>query len=95
MVPIWRPLKKVERDAVAICDPNAIDMERDLAEHINKQPSDKGDYLAGLSMLRRNHVESQKWYCISDMDTDEVLVIQFHDSHAIREEHCGGRRMEV
>lgn len=90
MFSVWRPLKKVERDPVAICDPNTIDMEKDLAEHINKQPSDKEDYLAGLSMLRGGNADSQKWYWISEQDTDEVLVIQFYDSYAIRERRPWG-----
>jgi hypothetical protein len=78
-------LKKVERDPLAICDQNTIDMEKDLAEHITKQPSDIEDHFPGLSMLRGNNAKSQKWYWISEQDTDEVLVIQFYDSYAIRE----------
>ncbi|KAF8854989.1 hypothetical protein BDZ45DRAFT_676606 [Acephala macrosclerotiorum] len=85
MFSVWRPLRKVTRDPVAICDPNSIDFHRDLAEHINKQPSDKGDYLAGLSMLRGDRADTQKWYWISEQDVDEVLILQFYDSYAIRE----------
>ncbi|KAE8441333.1 hypothetical protein EG329_005482 [Mollisiaceae sp. DMI_Dod_QoI] len=85
MFSVWRPLRKVTRDPVAVCDPNSIDFERDLVEHINKQPSDKGDYLAGLSMLRGSHADTQKWHYISEQDIDEVLIFQFYDSYAIRE----------
>ncbi|KUJ22860.1 uncharacterized protein LY89DRAFT_777884 [Mollisia scopiformis] len=85
MFSVWRPLKKVTRDPVAVCDPNSIDFERDLAEHINKQPSDGGDYLAGLSMLRGNYADTQKWHWISEQDVDEVFIFQFYDSYALRE----------
>ncbi len=86
MFSVWRPLRKVVRDPVAVCDPSTIDFERDLVEHINKQPSaTKGDYLAGLSMLRGDRAEEQSWYWISDQDVDEVLIFQFYDSYAIRE----------
>jgi hypothetical protein len=59
---IWRPLKKVERNPLAIYNPNTIDMEKNLAEHINKQPSNIKDHFPGLSMLRGNNTKSQKWY---------------------------------
>ena len=32
MFSVWRPLKKVLRDPVAVCDPNSIDFDRDLVE---------------------------------------------------------------
>lgn len=85
MFSVWRPLNKVTRDPVAVCDPHSIDFERDLAEYVNKQPSDNGDYLAGLSMLRGDRAESQKWHYISEQDVDEVFIFQFYDSYAIRE----------
>ncbi|KAH6718152.1 hypothetical protein BKA61DRAFT_716837 [Leptodontidium sp. MPI-SDFR-AT-0119] len=86
MFSVWRALKKVDRDPVAICDPTFIDFERDLVEHVNKQPSDSHvDYLAGLSMLKGDRAEEQKWYWISEQDVDEVLVLQFYDSYAARE----------
>ena len=86
MFSVWRPLRKVQRDPVAVCDPKSIDAEKDLAEHVNKQPSDtKGDYLAGLSMLRGDRAGTQQWYWISEQDTDEVLILQFFDSYATRE----------
>lgn len=85
MFSVWRPLRKVGRDPVAICDPGTIDFDEDLVEHVNKQPSDQGDYLAGLWMLKGDRAESQKWYWISEMDVDEVFIIQFYDSWAKRE----------
>lgn len=86
MFSVWRALKKVDRDPVAICDPNTIDFQRDLVEHVNKQPSDSHeDYLAGLSMLKGDRAESQNWLWISEQDVDEVFVLQFYDSYAVRE----------
>jgi hypothetical protein len=33
---IWRPLKTVKRDPIAVCDGTSIDRERDLVEHVYK-----------------------------------------------------------
>ena len=33
---IWRPLKMVKRDPIAVCDGRSIDEERDLIEHVYK-----------------------------------------------------------
>jgi GA4 desaturase len=33
---IWRPIKEVARDPLAMCDPRTIDFKRDLIEHVNK-----------------------------------------------------------
>ncbi|KAG4432163.1 hypothetical protein IFR05_012355 [Cadophora sp. M221] len=55
-----------------------IEFERDLVEHVNKQPSDSHvDYLAGLSMLKGDRAEEQKWYWIREQNVDEVFVLQF------------------
>ena len=82
---VWRPLKKVLRDPLALCDPRSIDRERDLVEHVNKQRGALGDYVAGLHMLSGKQAKSQKWYWISEQTEDEVYVIQFYDSHAEKE----------
>ena len=82
---VWRPLKKVTRDPLAICDPNTIDAETDLIEHLNKHPSVNGDFVAGLYMLSGKEAEKQKWYWIKEQKEDEVYVIQFFDNYAERE----------
>jgi hypothetical protein len=33
---VWRPLRPVKRDPVAVCDGRSIDAERDLIEHVYK-----------------------------------------------------------
>lgn len=33
---IWRPLRTVKRDPIAVCDASSIDRERDLIEHVYK-----------------------------------------------------------
>jgi GA4 desaturase len=35
---IWRPLRTVRRDPIAVCDARTIDRERDLIEHVYKVP---------------------------------------------------------
>lgn len=33
---VWRPLKPVRSNPIAVCDPRSINPERDLVEHLNK-----------------------------------------------------------
>ena len=87
---IWRPLKPVVRDPLAICDPNTINPRRDLAEHTNKQPGMNGDYLAAINMLSGRHAATQKWYWIKDQKEDEVYFIQFFDNYAEKDERPVG-----
>jgi hypothetical protein len=66
-------------------------MKKDLAECVNKQPGENGvEYLAGLSMLKGTNTVSQKWYWISEQNTDEVLIIQSYNSYAIRDKRPWG-----
>jgi GA4 desaturase len=85
MYSVWRPLKTVKRDPIIMCDPNSIDVKRDLVESRNKSPGVKGDYLSGVSMLQLGNAEKQKWYWIREQEPDEVLFLQFYDSYAEQE----------
>ena len=49
---VWRPLKTAKRDPLIMCDPNSIEVKRDLVESMNKSPGVKGDFLNGLYMMR-------------------------------------------
>ncbi|KAE9378823.1 hypothetical protein N431DRAFT_327769 [Stipitochalara longipes BDJ] len=82
---VWRPLKLVTKDPLAVCDPNSIDRERDLEYGSLKRPSLKGDYVAGISMVKGAKAESQKWYWIKEQKEDEVYFLQFFDNFAENE----------
>ena len=104
---VWRPLRKVKRDPIAVCDGRCIDPERDLVEHVYKvrlspfpthhsrkfhvltpkqQPGEvNGDFLTEVHMLQGKNAATQKWCYIKEQEPDEVLFIQFFDSHAKKE----------
>jgi hypothetical protein len=82
---VWRPLKTVKKDPLAVCDPNTIDRERDLEDGPLKRPSLKGDYLAAFSLVKGVRAESQKWYWIKEQKEDEVYFLQFFDNFAEKE----------
>jgi hypothetical protein len=98
---IWRPLKTVTKDPLALCDPNTIDPERDLAYTGLKRPSLKGDYIAGPVSLTGIRAQSQKWYWIKEQKEDEVYFLQFFDNYAEKEgrplgvPHCSPELLDV
>jgi len=78
---IWRPLKRVRRDPLALGDARTF-QESDYVPVIVKTPNlgiketlthDTESYLAQWS-------EGQKWYFISNQEPEEVLVIGLFDS---------------
>jgi hypothetical protein len=44
-----------------------------------------GDFLTEVHMLQGKHAKAQKWHYIKEQEPDEVLFIQFFDSHAEKE----------
>lgn len=87
---IWRPLKIVRRDALAVSDQRTI-RPNDYVPTIMKFPS------LGLPGIPQTHdidsylsrySESHKWFWIEEQKPEEVFVITFFDSDAEQE---GGR----
>ncbi|KAE8416407.1 hypothetical protein BDV36DRAFT_297102 [Aspergillus pseudocaelatus] len=86
IVNIWRPLKVVPRDPLAVSDARSFHDE-DLLEIYGRVPGkqEKKDYDAatkgrGFGMLYGKYAPGQKWYYMSDMKPDEVLLIKCYDS---------------
>ena len=81
---VWRPLKPVARDPLAKCDPSSIN-EQSILENGLKRPGINGPYLSNTYNLSGEQSERQKWYWLKDQQPDEVLILQFFDSHAKQE----------
>lgn len=89
---IWRPLKPVTRDPLALGDARTF-LETDYVPVMIKVPNlgvpgntsthDTESYLAHWS-------EGQKWYFISGQKPEEVLVIGLFDSHRDKETVAAG-----
>ncbi|KAH0845913.1 hypothetical protein AYO21_07012 [Fonsecaea monophora] len=90
---IWRPLKRVRRDPLALGDARTF-LESDYVPVIVKTPNlgispdskethDTESYLAHWS-------SGQKWYFISQQEPEEVLVISLFDSNRDKETVAAG-----
>jgi GA4 desaturase len=53
--------------------------------NIKQQPGVNGNFLTEVHMLQGKNAASQKWSFIREQKPDEVLFIQFFDSHADKE----------
>ncbi|PLB46423.1 GA4 desaturase family protein [Aspergillus steynii IBT 23096] len=85
IVNIWRPLKPVPRDPLAVADARSV-RDEDLVEVYARLPG-KGEKNyeattqgAGFGMLYGMYGEGQKWYYLSGMRPDEVMLIKCFDS---------------
>ena len=84
IINIWRPIKPITREPLALCDRRTVDPEKDLHEvtlriaqsdlmkHLNK-----GD---GWSTWNLTFSEKHKWFYASDMTPEEVLLLKIYDS---------------
>jgi hypothetical protein len=86
IINIWRPLTQVPRDPLAVSDARSF-RDEDLVEIYGRVPGneEKKDYDRatngiGFGMLYAKHAPDQKWYYMSDMKPDEVVLIKCYDS---------------
>ncbi|KAH8697865.1 GA4 desaturase [Talaromyces proteolyticus] len=97
---IWRPLKKVQRDPLALCPRTKFNQNDSLIywPYLNKVPGHPdlgGDFLKEYAILGldkfvcdscgNNDFIPLKWYYVSEQRTDEVLFIKLFDSAALGE----------
>lgn len=86
IVNIWRPLKPVPRDPLAVADARSV-RDEDLLEIYGRRPGmeETKDYDAmtkgaGFGVLYGKYADGQKWYYWSGMSPDEVMLIKCFDS---------------
>ena len=90
---IWRPLKRVRRDPLALGDARTF-LESDYVPVIVKTPNlgvreDSGGTHDAESYLAR-WSNGQKWYFISEQEPEEVMVIGLFDSNRDKETVAAG-----
>ena len=85
---VWRPLKPVKKDPLAVCDARTVD-DRDLfpvTAILPSKGSTTGGYdqvsskTRGFELLQLKQNPKQTWYYVSDMTPDEVLLIKIFDT---------------
>ncbi|KXT18715.1 hypothetical protein AC579_2700 [Pseudocercospora musae] len=83
---VWRPLKTVKRDPIAVLDWRSVDKSKDIQKTENRIPSEvnaSGDYIIeALTAVPPEHPEQHRWYWVPEQKPDEVLIIKFADSAA-------------
>ncbi|SMQ50379.1 unnamed protein product [Zymoseptoria tritici ST99CH_3D7] len=91
---LWRPLKTVHRDPLALLDSQTLSPS-DIVATTNRIPSSyskcslpdnsnllaDGSYIvSAYTALPPKHPEQQKWYWVPEQKVDEVLIVKFADS---------------
>lgn len=84
---IWRPLKTVRRDAIAVSDQRTIRPD-DYVPTVMKfpylgQPGVTGTH--DIDSYLSRYSESHRWYWVEEQKPEDVVVITFYDSHAERD----------
>lgn len=87
IINVWRPLKPLTRDPLGVCDGSSVP-ERDLKEFTFnlKGPNgtytdiSKGDKVTSWSVYRPQKPGAHKWYYLSGMSPEEVILIKCFDS---------------
>ncbi|KAL2827591.1 hypothetical protein BDW59DRAFT_160234 [Aspergillus cavernicola] len=87
IVNVWRPLKPIKRDPLAVCDGSTL-QEGDLMPiqmdySASARAKEEGQNLrttVGWEIAMARYSEGQRWYYLSDMGVDEVLLMKIFDS---------------
>ena len=91
---IWRPIRPITRDPLVFTPYHSIknDSELMMWQYDVREPGFAGDWHRELEMAKvRPHCadgavcEDLKWYYVSDMQPDEVLVLKLFDSASLGE----------
>ncbi|KAK8075386.1 hypothetical protein PG997_010049 [Apiospora hydei] len=84
---IWRALRTVKRDPIAVCDWRSLDKKSDLVPTENRKPSEInacGYYIGGaMGGLPPKNPQNQRWYWMPNQTPEEVTIIKFADSASV------------
>ncbi|KAF2769756.1 hypothetical protein EJ03DRAFT_351027 [Teratosphaeria nubilosa] len=90
---VWRPLKPVKRDPIAVLDWRTLDKSELVAHEFRalSEMTEDGEYMIEAYMaLPPKLPDKQKWYWMSEQKPDEVLIIKFGDSKSEEDETVAG-----
>ncbi|GIJ87057.1 hypothetical protein Asppvi_005959 [Aspergillus pseudoviridinutans] len=79
IINVWRPLKTVQRDPLAVCDWQSTNPQQDIVPYRLVLPQGWNE----LSKVRHN--EDHRWYYLSQQQRDEPLVFKQFDSDRLEE----------
>lgn len=85
---IWRPLRTVRRDPLAVCDWRTVDKSELFETRVRaiSDVNENGEYiLGGLLQGPPKDPASLRWYWVPEQKPDEVLIVKAGDSLAERD----------
>lgn len=90
---VWRPIKPVQRDPLAVADWRTTDPAtfQPIEYRATSNVLESGEYmLEQLTQTPEAKNSGQKWYCKPNQDPDDVLIVKFADTASERESGIAG-----
>lgn len=92
IINVWRPLKTIKRDPLAVCDGSTLQPGDLLPIQMDYSRNARAKALGGekglkttvgweIAMARYN--SEQRWYYLSDMGVEDVLLMKIFDSELV------------
>ncbi|KAK3699029.1 hypothetical protein LTR37_016633 [Vermiconidia calcicola] len=85
---IWRPIKPVQRDPLAVADwrTTSIDTFQPIEYRATSNVLESGEYmLEQLTQTPKAKESGQRWYCKPNQTPDDVLILKFADTASERD----------
>jgi hypothetical protein len=76
---LWRPLKPVQRNPLAVIDSTTIPLSDQAVVRLEQTEGEK-KYYSDVFFTKATHAEEHRWYYMSEQKPDEVLVFKIFDS---------------
>lgn len=76
IINVWRPLKKIRKDPLAVCDWASVDPEKDLVAYRMTFPH------GWKELAKANFNPEHKWYYLAGQTPSEPLLFKQFDSKA-------------
>lgn len=90
---VWRPIKPVKRDPLAVADCRTTDPKHFLPVEYRATSNitESGEYmLEQLTQTPDAKNSGQRWYCKPNQHPDDVLILKFADTAAERDPKLSG-----
>lgn len=88
IINVWRPIKPVRRNPLAVVDSRSVDASEDLQPIYTKSSKDTSEFTPekmakSYQSLAATHNPAHKWYYASGMTPDEVLMLRIYDTNKV------------
>ncbi|KAF9889826.1 hypothetical protein FE257_006916 [Aspergillus nanangensis] len=95
IINVWRPLKTVRRDPLAVCDSRSVQNEELIPMTVRLPPKGSATYenvsRGDFETLSTKVNPAHRWYFKSGMEPGEPLLIKIYDSRSERDGGLAGR----